>query len=70
MTRAWQMAAWICLAGTGFHSATALADDDAIVPPVTAPASPSASPPAFEPGEITIGEPLQVPQARRGCSTS
>jgi membrane-associated protease RseP (regulator of RpoE activity) len=55
------MAAWICLAGTGFHSATALADDDAIVPPVTAPASPSASPPAFEPGEITIGEPLQVP---------
>jgi hypothetical protein len=41
-----------------------LADDDAIVPPVAEPSSASPSS-AFEPGEITIGDPLQVPFRKR-----
>ena len=57
MTRAWQIAAWICLGGNFLVGSLARANDET---PALPSAEPS-SPPAFEPGEISIGEPLQVP---------
>ena len=57
MTRLWHLAVWICVVGNWLVVSPTMADDETITPPT----SETSTAPAFEPGEITIGEPLQVP---------
>lgn len=57
MTRLWHLAMWICVVGNWLVVSPTMADNETITPPT----SETSTDPAFEPGEITIGEPLQVP---------
>lgn len=57
MTQSWRVATLIGWAGACLCGALAVAEDAAIPPP----AAELPSSPSFEPGAISIGEPLQVP---------
>lgn len=57
MTHSWRVATLIGWAGACLCGALAVAEDAALPPP----AADASSSPSFEPGAISIGEPLQVP---------